>query len=99
MSDGRAFEAGVPKRLFPAPPTPGWDVSADGKRFLLAVPENGSEGASPPITVLLNWQAELKKRRLAPKLRVRWREVADNGGHQACASLVANIPPADFWPA
>ena len=60
-SDGRAFDAGIPKRLFQAPPTPGWDVSADGKRFLLAVPANGSESASPPITVLLNWQAELKK--------------------------------------
>jgi hypothetical protein len=60
-SDGRAFEAGVPKQLFQAPPTPGWDVTADGKRFLLAVPPNGSEGASMPITVLLNWKAELKK--------------------------------------
>jgi hypothetical protein len=60
-SDGSAFEAGVPKPLFRAPPTPGWDITPDAKRFLLAVQPNGSESTSTPITVLLNWQAELKK--------------------------------------
>jgi hypothetical protein len=36
-----------------------YDVSADGKRFLLAQPFE--EGASVPITVIVNWPALLKK--------------------------------------
>jgi hypothetical protein len=36
-----------------------YDVSADGKRFLLAQPLG--EGASVPITVIVNWPALLKK--------------------------------------
>jgi hypothetical protein len=36
-----------------------WDVSADGKLFLLAVPQ--SESTPAPFTVVLNWQAALKK--------------------------------------
>ena len=36
---GAAFQAGVPKQLFALPPNVGdWDVTADGKRFLAAVP-------------------------------------------------------------
>ncbi|MBZ5635666.1 MAG: serine/threonine-protein kinase [Acidobacteriia bacterium] len=57
---GAAFEAGVPQRLFQAPLDYGWDVTADGKRFLLAVPEI-QQAAQVPITVVLNWQAQLKK--------------------------------------
>jgi hypothetical protein len=61
------FKAGIPKALFPArlrglvdgggPFL--WDVSADGKRFLIdtAQPETAEE----PITVVTNWQAGLKK--------------------------------------
>ena len=36
-----------------------WDVSRDGKRFLL-VTQSGKSGAEP-ITVVLNWAAGLKK--------------------------------------
>ena len=62
-----AFQAGVPKMLFDAPIfTAGdvmagisWDVSRDGKRFLL-VTQSGKSGAEP-ITVVLNWAAGLKK--------------------------------------
>jgi hypothetical protein len=36
-----------------------YDVSADGKRFLLAQPLQ--ESASVPITVIVNWPALLKK--------------------------------------
>ena len=62
-----AFQAGVPKVLFEAPIfTAGdvmteisWDVSRDGKRFLL-VTQAGRTGAAP-ITVALNWAAGLKK--------------------------------------
>jgi hypothetical protein len=34
-----------------------WDSSADGRRFLVSVPKSGPQ----PYTVVLNWQAGLKK--------------------------------------
>jgi eukaryotic-like serine/threonine-protein kinase len=54
------FQAGIPKPLFKV--TSGmvyWDVSADGKRFLMPAPL--APNASAPFTVVLNWQAALKK--------------------------------------
>ena len=42
--------------------TPGllyWDVTSDGKRFLMPAPS--ASDASAPFTVVLNWQAALKK--------------------------------------
>ncbi len=58
---GSEFQAGVPKQLFPAPAGVGdWDVTADGKRFLMGVTPGG-QSADEPITVILNWQASLKK--------------------------------------
>jgi eukaryotic-like serine/threonine-protein kinase len=58
---GSAFQAGVPKQLFAAPPGAGdWDVTADDKRFLMGVTPGG-QSADAPITVILNWQASLKK--------------------------------------
>ena len=48
------------KRLFTGPVNFGWDVTGDGKRFLLAVAA-GQQNASTPITVVLNWPALLKK--------------------------------------
>jgi hypothetical protein len=46
--------------MFQMPPNAlGWDVSADGKRFLVAVPV--SENGLAPFTVVLNWQLALKK--------------------------------------
>jgi Tol biopolymer transport system component len=57
-----SFQAGVPKPLFTMPPNAGpWDVTADGKRFLAAVPLQAQQNANPPITVVLNWEAGLKK--------------------------------------
>jgi eukaryotic-like serine/threonine-protein kinase len=59
-----AFRAGVPRVLFQTPQTSistlayAWDVTPDGKRFLL--PETTQEGRTP-FTVVLNWQAGLKK--------------------------------------
>lgn len=58
------FQAGVARILFQAPPTisastPRWDVTGDGKRFLLPAPT--AQSAQAPITVVLNWQAALKK--------------------------------------
>ena len=44
------------------PPNAGnWDVTADGKRFLAAVPLQAQQNANTPITVVLNWEAGLKK--------------------------------------
>jgi hypothetical protein len=59
-ANGTAFETGVPYRLFLAPGGNGWDVTPDGKRFLLGAPL-GQQGAQVPITVVLNWLAQLKK--------------------------------------
>ncbi len=56
---GAAFQPGVPKQLFAASPNPGWDVTADGQRFLMGVTP-GQRG-DEPITVVLNWQAALRK--------------------------------------
>jgi serine/threonine protein kinase/Tol biopolymer transport system component len=58
---GAAFQAGVPKQLFALPPNVGdWDVTADGKRFLAAVPPV-QQTAQTPLTVVLNWEAGLKR--------------------------------------
>ena len=57
---GQDFSAGTPRPLFQAPPgTIVADVTADGKRFLLATPVGPS--SSSPFTVMLNWTAGLKK--------------------------------------
>jgi len=62
-----SFEAGAPVPLFDAHMVhPGadvnieYDVTADGKRFLVDTTV-GSGAASPPLTVVTNWQAGLKK--------------------------------------
>jgi serine/threonine-protein kinase len=59
-ANGAAFEAGVPQQLFVTQADNGWDVTGDGKRLLLAVPEV-QHATQVPITVVLNWQAQLKK--------------------------------------
>ena len=39
-----------------------WDCTADGRRFLAAVPKTAPKSKGPePYTVILNWQAGLKK--------------------------------------
>jgi Tol biopolymer transport system component len=64
------FQAGIPKALFAAPISGGgtnvnvtrYDVTADGKKFLInALPTETTLARSTPITVVLNWQAGLKK--------------------------------------
>jgi hypothetical protein len=65
-ADGR-FEAGPPVPLFRTKMLPqgsqstwfltAYDVTADGRRFLLTVPP---EDPGPPITVVLNWMAVKK---------------------------------------
>jgi Tol biopolymer transport system component len=58
-TSGAAFEAGTPAVLFKGPPNHGWDVSADGKRFLFPVPSGDT--AQAPFTVVQNWMSLLKK--------------------------------------
>jgi len=61
IKPGAQFQAGVPKPLFDVqlgPSSPNFAVSADG-RFLIATPVE--QGAAVPMTVVLNWQAALKK--------------------------------------
>jgi eukaryotic-like serine/threonine-protein kinase len=58
-----AFQAGVPQRLFQnsgGAADIGWDITADGKRFLISLPP-AQQSTQTPITVVLNWQAQLKK--------------------------------------
>jgi eukaryotic-like serine/threonine-protein kinase len=56
------FQAGVPKPLFKLPPgVTFWDVSPDGKRFVMAAPPSASAATQPSFAVVLNWQAGLKK--------------------------------------
>jgi hypothetical protein len=57
-ANGAAFQAGVPKRLFDATGFE-WDVTTDGKRFLVV--GQPPQTAQTPITVVLNWQADLKR--------------------------------------
>jgi hypothetical protein len=55
------FQMGTPKQLF-RKGNNGWDVTGDGKRLLmLTTPNQGVQTAPTPITVVLNWQADLKK--------------------------------------
>jgi len=64
------FEAGAPQSLFDARiPAAAlvdgyfrYDVAADGKRFLVNAVATERPGAAPtPITVIVNWQAALKR--------------------------------------
>jgi hypothetical protein len=56
---GSAFQPGTPKALFKAAGVQGWDVNADGTRFLFPIARG--ETASEPFTVVLNWTALLKQ--------------------------------------
>ena len=68
VTEGAGFKAGVPRPLFQAPLSSlsgeaiqdvfRWDVSADGKRFLIDTAKSSSE----PLTILLNWTTDLKRR-------------------------------------
>jgi len=62
---GKTFQPGVPQMLFRAPAVNTllpetmvhFDVSRDGQRFLIDVAAEESEQS--PVTIVLNWQAEL----------------------------------------
>jgi Tol biopolymer transport system component len=59
-ASGSRFDVGAVQRLFEVPTVDGYwpyDVSRDGQRFLV----NTLEGAVPPLTIVVNWPAGLKK--------------------------------------
>ena len=62
------FAAGKPRMLFegryePGPfPIANYDVSPDGRRFLMLKPSESAEAAPTQITVVLNWFEELKQK-------------------------------------
>jgi eukaryotic-like serine/threonine-protein kinase len=60
MTVGDKISAGIPHELFRLPVQPTvWDVTPDGKRFLIwNAPETAEDS---PITVVMNWWAELGK--------------------------------------
>jgi eukaryotic-like serine/threonine-protein kinase len=68
VTEGPIFKAGVPESLFQAFVVRGrreavsdvlrWDVTPDGKRFLI----DTAKAQSEPLTVVLNWDAEFKKK-------------------------------------
>jgi eukaryotic-like serine/threonine-protein kinase len=63
-TNGTVFEPATPQRLFPFVVATefSWDMTRDGKRFLVAVPQNADAGEKP-ITVVLNWPTLLKPKR------------------------------------
>ena len=66
-TDGDTFEMGTPQSLFEirGAPLPGglggaaFDATADGQKFLIGMPVQ--EATFVPITVVLNWAADLKR--------------------------------------
>jgi eukaryotic-like serine/threonine-protein kinase len=63
-----SFDAGAPEALFDAHmvhSTGGtgfaYDVTADGKRFLINASVNSGPATAPPLTVVTNWSAGVKK--------------------------------------
>ena len=59
-ASGAVFQSGTPVALFNGPPNPqGWDVTADGKKFLFPVPVG--DAAQAPFTIVQNWRSLLKK--------------------------------------
>jgi len=56
------FQAGVPKAMFKVPRgLLSWDVTSDGKRFLMPAPSITNPIAQSPFTVVLNWPSLLRK--------------------------------------
>jgi hypothetical protein len=65
VTAGSSFEAGIPAALFEIGATPGmglrhqYCVTSDGERFLVVRATETQE--TSPITIVLNWTADLKK--------------------------------------
>ena len=59
INAGKTFEFEAPRLLFTVPLLSALDVTPDGKRFLIPLPEGTN--APSPFTVVTNWQAVLKQ--------------------------------------
>jgi Tol biopolymer transport system component len=61
VSTAGGFRASTPSPLFRIRPSgvDSYDVTLDGKRFLVAMPED--EASSKPATVVLNWSATMRR--------------------------------------
>ena len=64
-----SFAASKPRMLFEGPylpnpfaPSPNYDVSPDGQRFLMIKPTEQAQAAATQINVVLNWFEELKQK-------------------------------------
>ena len=70
VSTESALTLGQPQQLFEAPglvlavggTNGGYDVSADGERFLTVAPVEGAEAAPPTIRIVQNWYEEFRDR-------------------------------------
>ena len=58
---GASVEPATPQGLFNYAGTTAYAPSRDGQQFLVNVPAGGEAATVPPLTVITNWQAELKK--------------------------------------
>ena len=68
VQQASSFAAGNPQVVFDGPyivraPGPTYDVSPDGKRFLMikAAQTTGTASTPPQLVVVLNWFEELKR--------------------------------------
>lgn len=62
IKNGTTIESGTPGSLFTLRSSQAFTPSRDGQRFVVVEPAGGEEAeAAPPVTVVLNWQADLKK--------------------------------------
>jgi serine/threonine protein kinase len=61
ITSGPVFQVGAAKRLFTKPEgvVSGFNVSSDGKKFM--IPVQAGDSLPPPFTILFNWQAGLKQ--------------------------------------
>ena len=63
VQTGRSFRAGKPRMLFEEQAySYTYDVSPDGKRFLMIKSLGSAQGPSDQVTVVLNWFDELRRR-------------------------------------
>jgi hypothetical protein len=59
--NGVTLDPGTPQELFSVPGAIAFTITRDAQRFLVNLPAGGEAAINPPITVLTNWQAALKK--------------------------------------
>ncbi len=58
---GASVEPATPQALFSYAGASGYAAFHDGQRFLINVPAGGEAATVPPLTVVVNWQADVKK--------------------------------------